>query len=52
MTRLEIGCAVAGQVAYMIFERWLGRTKRTEANSTIDLIVLMVKSALDKVMPK
>lgn len=35
-------------VGYVIFEWWLGRTKRTEANSTIDLAWRFVKAIVQK----
>jgi len=35
-------------VGYVIFEWWLGRTKRTEANSTIDLASRFLKAIVSK----
>jgi hypothetical protein len=40
------GFAVA---AYLIFERWLGRTPKVEASNSIDLVAGAVKSVFKRV---
>lgn len=37
-----------GMVAYMLLERWLGRTKMVEQNSVIDLVVATVLKLKEK----
>lgn len=36
---------VVAWAGWLVFERWLGQTSVTEANSTLDLVVLTVKVA-------
>jgi hypothetical protein len=35
-------------IAYMSFEAWLGKTKKVESNSTLELVLNIAKTLLTK----
>lgn len=39
---------VLGVIIYMILERWLGKTKKTQANSLLEFLELIGKQAVKK----
>ena len=40
---VQYGLSAAAFFVFALWERWLGRTSKTKANSTIDLIVSVIK---------